>query len=309
MLTQKLSNTTFLVIDLETSGLDPANDDVLEVAAVVVPPRGKPHVALESLVRPMRRVRGTEFHGITDSLVADAPEFGALIPSLESLAANRVVAGHNAQFDMRFLAERFADYDRQFAPPFVCTMGMMDVLGLGARWSLGHACGHFNLEHHAEHSAAGDAMAAALLLQRLVKGLRSKGIETFAQLQGAAEWTRSLERDPIPAPPTLISTASTTTRPRATGGRSARRTALAEYRDLVLRVLADLVVDEQELALVRQTRTDSGLSEPEWRAVHAQVFAAMINRYVEDRGIDANEASHFRRLHRCLSSLGWAPGD
>jgi DNA polymerase III epsilon subunit-like protein len=99
-----LSAATFAVIDVETTGLDPKVDRVVEVACVRVS-AGMVIDRFSSLVDPQRPIpaRASAIHGIFDCDVAGAPTLERLEPLLCGLAADAVVVAHNARFDIGFL--------------------------------------------------------------------------------------------------------------------------------------------------------------------------------------------------------------
>ena len=114
---------TVAVVDVETTGLSPKMDRVVEVGVVLLDSRGEVEGEFETLVNPGRDVGPTGLHGISASDVVDAPTFSDLAPHLRSLLAGRVVVAHNALFDLRFLAREFG---RAGLPiplsPSLCTM-------------------------------------------------------------------------------------------------------------------------------------------------------------------------------------------
>jgi DNA polymerase-3 subunit epsilon len=116
-----LSAATFAVIDVETTGLDPKSDRVVEVACVRVE-RGRVVDRLASLVDPGRPIpaRASAVHGIFDEHVAGAPTLNRLTPLIRHMAADAVVVAHNARFDLGFL-------------PFLATNPVLCTLRLARR--------------------------------------------------------------------------------------------------------------------------------------------------------------------------------
>ena len=91
-----------LFLDTETTGLD-ARAEIVEIALV----DHDGSVALESLVRPTRRIPrdATRVHGIDDRMVAGAPTWAELWPQVQTLLAGRRVGIYNAEFDLRMIAQ------------------------------------------------------------------------------------------------------------------------------------------------------------------------------------------------------------
>ena len=112
---------TVAVVDVETTGLSPRTDRVVEVGVVLLDDRGE--VEFETLLDPGRDVGPTAVHGIRASDVVEAPAFADVAPYLRSLLAGRVVVAHNALFDLRFLAPEFGRAGLPVElPPTLCTM-------------------------------------------------------------------------------------------------------------------------------------------------------------------------------------------
>jgi DNA polymerase III epsilon subunit-like protein len=112
----ELAAATYAILDVETTGFDPGNDRVVEVACLIM--RGDAIISsFQSLVDPGLPIpaEASAIHGIFDRDVRDAPPFGHIERHLRSLVRDSVVVAHNARFDVSFLpflAER----------PVICTM-------------------------------------------------------------------------------------------------------------------------------------------------------------------------------------------
>jgi len=87
------------------------------------------------------------------------------------------------------------------------------------------------------------------------------------------------------------------------------REAFTTYWELLKTVVADLEITEEELVLVQSERVRSGLKDEQVRVLHARAFASVIQQFTSDQWVDDREVRKLRRLHQCLSKLGWAPGE
>src|SRR5207245_596356 len=67
-----VSRSAIAVVDIETTGLHPGADRLIEISVVRVEPGAAPFITLDTLVNPGRKVAATEIHGITDADVSDA---------------------------------------------------------------------------------------------------------------------------------------------------------------------------------------------------------------------------------------------
>ncbi len=302
----RLDETPFMVIDVETTGLEPDEERIVEICAARVWPGERPEVVLDTLVDPERPVTAGAIHGIRDADVVGAPRLGDLADTLLSLCAGHVVAGHNVRFDLRFLDAELARVGHHLRPPFVCTMRLPAVLGRPPDWPLWWACHRAGVvfEEH-PHSARGDAKATAALFAHQLAALHAAGIETFgAVVERAAAWpfsfVRSLRREvgaprPPVAPPPL--------RPRAPGDVGigvvdpARR-----YLDAVVRALAGLELTPARRAALAAARARLGVDDETAAAVHARVIARAERRR-DDMEPTAGDLAHLAALRRCVASL------
>lgn len=97
---------TYVAVDVETTGLDPRRDAIIEVAAVTF--QGNDILnEFSSLVNPLRDIPTfiTDMTGITSAMVSDAPTMSALRPRLKTQLGDHILIGHNIEFDLGFLQE------------------------------------------------------------------------------------------------------------------------------------------------------------------------------------------------------------
>ena len=94
----------YTVIDIETTGLDPADSEIIEIAALRVED-GAPTASFSTLVRPTCRITSfiTGLTGINDAMVQDAPPIGEAIAGLAAFIGDRILMGYNVGFDIGFL--------------------------------------------------------------------------------------------------------------------------------------------------------------------------------------------------------------
>lgn len=312
VLDRKLLATPFAVVDVETTGLSPIHDRIVEIAVILVRPGDEPRLVFETLVDPKRSMGATGIHGLTGEDVDGAPCFSEIAEALVAVLSNRVVAAHNADFDVAFLGR---ELDRSGFPayfPHVCTMLMPRLANEGfPRLSLPRACEHHQIELGDRHRAAVDAMAAAAILRRELTQLRKAGLRTFGELRDAdAEDLRFIHslRLPLLASPPSIHRGQGL-RPREPKASRRRSSPVARYLEAVLDAVADLQVEEHELEQVQALARELDLSPSEIRAVHVKIYSGMLGRFVEDARVDLDEVSLLHRLHQVLTTLGWAPGE
>jgi DNA polymerase-3 subunit epsilon len=120
-----LVDTTFVVVDLETTGGSPIDSQITEIGAVKV--RGGDVLGeFSTLVDPGSGIPPfiTVLTGITDAMVVGAPKIEEALPTfLEFVGPDAVLVAHNAAFDSRFLSHESARLGyRDWSPPVVCTV-------------------------------------------------------------------------------------------------------------------------------------------------------------------------------------------
>ena len=94
----------FIAIDLETTGLDPKVDSIIEIGAIKFV-KGKTVDKFVSLVNPCKPIPPniSELTGITDEAVAAAPVFSEIIDGLLEFIGHLYLCGHQVEFDYNFL--------------------------------------------------------------------------------------------------------------------------------------------------------------------------------------------------------------
>ena len=99
----------FTVFDLETTGMSPVNDRIVEIAALRVDLTGE-FSEYHTLLNPGRKIPpgASRVHHITDEMVADAPRFQHIGHDFLEFARNSTLVAHNARFDLSFLQESLA---------------------------------------------------------------------------------------------------------------------------------------------------------------------------------------------------------
>lgn len=94
----------FIVVDLETTGLDPKYNAIIEISALKI--RDNQVVdTFDTLVNPCCEIGSfiSELTGITDEMLADAPNIRDVLPVFYEFIGNDILMGHNVHFDVNFL--------------------------------------------------------------------------------------------------------------------------------------------------------------------------------------------------------------
>ncbi len=155
----------FIVIDLETTGLNAMTDEIVEIGAVRLAADGLAEAEYTTLVKPSQQVSPhiTAITGISNEMLEDAPCFQEVLPALlDFCGESPCIIAHNAQFDREFL--------RLWLPPWpwLCTLELSRIaFPMIRRHSLSYLCQYLEIENTAAHRALADAQAAAALFGRI----------------------------------------------------------------------------------------------------------------------------------------------
>lgn len=161
----------YAVIDIESTGLDPEVDRIIEIGIIHLDSHFHDQGSWHSLVRPLVPVAATHIHGLTDSDLAYAPTFGEIADSLLAQLDGRVLVAHNFGFDRSFInaeLHRIGRAERVSANNGVCTMDQSRVYLPDGSHSLVGVAQRLGIQTAGHHRALADAGIAAKLLREYV---------------------------------------------------------------------------------------------------------------------------------------------
>ncbi|MBN8434627.1 PolC-type DNA polymerase III [Priestia flexa] len=180
-----LPDATYIVFDVETTGLSAVYDTVIELAAVKMK-EGEIIDKFESFANPHHPLSATtiELTGITDDMVQDAPDASEVLKKFSDWIGNDILVAHNASFDMGFL-----NAGLQRAGFEKVQNGVIDTLEL-ARFLYPHMKNHrlntlakkFDVELVQHHRAIYDAETTGYLLVKMLKDAFERDILNHNQL-------------------------------------------------------------------------------------------------------------------------------
>ena len=184
-----LQDRPYLVVDVETTGLSPYRERVIEIAVLRLE-RGQVAARYCALVNPQRHIGSfiTRYTGITNDMVQGEPSFADILPELtafiRSAGATPIFVGHNTLFDAGFLR---AEFERA-GEPWLAAL-LLDTMRLGIRLipglrkpSLDRLATALNIPVMNRHRAEGDAKLTAHAFNLLLQRACSAGIATLDQL-------------------------------------------------------------------------------------------------------------------------------
>lgn len=182
-----LYDTTFVVVDLETTGTSPDGDMITEIGAVKV--RGGEVLGeFATLVNPGREIppQIVQITGITTAMLIDAPNIESVLPGFLEFAKGAVLVAHNARFDTGFLRAAAARTETPW-PAFqvLCTVQLARrVLGRDEAPSvkLSMLAQILGARTRPTHRALDDARATVDVLHALIERVGNQGVHSLTEL-------------------------------------------------------------------------------------------------------------------------------
>lgn len=189
-LARPLTAQTYIVFDLETTGLNPkGGDQIVAIGAVRLDGLGQRQgEPFATLVNPGRKIpaRSTAFHGITDDMVRAAPDVATALRAFAEFCGDGVLVAHNAAFDLKFLRVNRHASGIAFAGPVLDTLLLESRLRPGQRdYSLDTLLRHHGIAIEKRHSAEADAEATAALFALQLSVLEERKAGTLGELMAA----------------------------------------------------------------------------------------------------------------------------
>lgn len=186
---------TFVVIDLETTGLDPRRDHIVSYGAVPIRDgRVKTADSVYGLVHVPGDVppSSTKFHNLRTQDLEAAPPLAECVATLDELIGDHPVVAHCAWIERSFLRKAFRRSYLPFSSPIVDTAVLarliLDVdIGPDQAVSLEYAATALGLPVHSPHHALGDAVTTASLFIALASQLERGKTLTTAHLLEMSE--------------------------------------------------------------------------------------------------------------------------
>ena len=198
-----LSETTFAVIDLETSGGSPKSGAAITEIGVVKVRGGEVLGTFQSFVDPGHSLPPfiTQLTGITDAMLLSAPFIDEVLPTLFEFlgtAHETVLVAHNSPFDMSFL--KAAAFAHEYPWPQYLTV---DTARLAravldrdevVNCKLGTLAAFFNADTSPNHRALDDALATVDVLHGLIERLAGHEVSTFEEMRNFPSRKRQAKR-------------------------------------------------------------------------------------------------------------------
>jgi DNA polymerase III subunit epsilon len=211
-LDEPLQATTFVVVDLETTGSTSGTDSITEIGAVKVR-AGEVIGEFATLVDPGMPISPfvSVLTGITDRMVSTAPSIESVLPSFLEFASGAVLVAHNAPFDIGFLKAACARQQRSWPNPAVLDTALLARRVLTRdevpNCKLSTLAKFFRSATAPNHRALMDARATVDVLHALMGRLGNLGVHSLPELRAFTSQVSDAQRrkrhlaDPLPHAP------------------------------------------------------------------------------------------------------------
>ena len=173
--------------DIETTGLKVEREAITEIGAVVLK-NGEITERFQTFVNPNRRLTPEiiGLTGITDAMLADAPQLKEALTAFLQFVNGRPLAAHNAEFDISFIragCRRVGlDFDPTYVDSLILAQNLLPELG---KYKLDIVAEHLDLPAFNHHRASDDAaMVGYMLIPFFEKMRREMGIHRLQQING-----------------------------------------------------------------------------------------------------------------------------
>lgn len=162
---------SYVVVDVETTGLDPARDHIIEVAALKID-NGNISDTYSSLINPGSQIDSfiTELTGITNQDLCTAPSPDSVFSDFYDFLGDAIIVGHNVHFDINFLYDNFERYlSKPLCNNFVDTMKLSKKYYKKApSFKLAALADYLDIPVEISHRALDDCNTTNSLYQKLL---------------------------------------------------------------------------------------------------------------------------------------------
>ena len=182
-------DTTYCVLDLETTGLSAKTEKITEIGIMKVK-NGEVLEEFCEFVNPEKPIpqRVQEITNITDDMVKDAPTIEEIFPKVLEFIKGTVLVAHNATFDIGFLKTVAKDLGYEFDYTYVDTLPLARKLYPELKkHKLGKIAEYLKIKVEVAHRALDDVDTTVKVLREMMKTLKERGAKTVGDIATKCE--------------------------------------------------------------------------------------------------------------------------
>jgi DNA polymerase-3 subunit epsilon len=307
-----MSSRTYVAFDFETTGIYASTNRVLEIGLVKFDQNFQIIAEYETLINPHRDVGPVEIHGVTPSLLVNAPEFSEVAHDICEFMNGSVLIAHNKNFDLGFL-RRELELTQIQVPPLdaLCTMELIRSAYPSSPRKLADCCEFLGIEVDHAHEALSDARMAAQIAIHILEKYGYPAIPDPAQFvieSSSLSSKRALRR--------LDSEVSILTSkgylgtlidrlPVGTPLTDRHAVSAAEYLNLLDRMLEDRLLESTEADELHAIAVALELSGDHVRLLHSSYLVNLCNIAMADGELSTNEKLDIQLVSEILGVSSW----
>jgi DNA polymerase-3 subunit alpha (Gram-positive type) len=182
----ELEKLSYVVFDIETTGLNPETDEIIEIGAIKLENKELKDI-FNKLVRPVKSVPQniTELTGITQEMLNDEMPIKPVISQFSNYIGSSVLVAHNADFDISFIKNNLKkSLNKDLNNTVVCTVLVArDLLPNLENHKLPTVAKYFGLEMANRHRAIGDCELTFQIWLKFIDKLKGKNIISKTDLE------------------------------------------------------------------------------------------------------------------------------
>jgi len=161
----------YVVVDLETTGLDPYRGcEIIEIGITEIVDN-KIIKNYSRLIKPKSIIPYfiTDITNITNEMVKNEADIETVLPKFRDYIGDRTIIAHNAKFDLKFLNYYLKELNLEPIDKHICTLELLKSSKTykGKNKKLETACDYYNIENKNAHRADSDTLATAKLFLKI----------------------------------------------------------------------------------------------------------------------------------------------
>jgi len=182
---EKINYSKFIAIDIETTGLIPSQDKIIEIAAIKFI-NGEIKDTFTQLINPGRNLEPyiIELTGINDSMLLTEPTFEKVEKDFLNFIEDIPLVGHNIIFDLNFLSNYSYKFKNQLDINTSCDTYFLSKIFCYNRgsFSLLSMCKYYNIDVTSSHRANVDALNCGKLFLKLIQDIKKIDISNIQEI-------------------------------------------------------------------------------------------------------------------------------
>jgi len=181
-----LEKLSCVIVDLETTGLAPESNEIIEIGALKVEGKEIKDV-FNKLVKPEKQLSSeiTDLTGITQEMLASEPPIKSVIPQFKTFLGDSLIVAHNADFDVSFLKNSFKKHlSEDILNTVACTLHISrDLLPNLDNHKLHTVARYYGIPVSNRHRAIGDVEITYQVWLKFIDKLKERNIITRTDLE------------------------------------------------------------------------------------------------------------------------------